>query len=228
VPARVGPDAYGASPSSRYDYERAYLFARRVAWRRGLSLLGAPLPEDRLLDVGANYGHFIEEAQAHGWQTHGVEHAERVRKQAVAGATSRLYGTMAEARRFAPYKAITLWDVLEHVAAPVPFLQELNELLAGDGRIVVRVPDARALAIAGSLYLTLCHPTNPEEHPHHYTPDSLRMTVGAADLRMVTTIAAGPEERVSAGRGVLDGALRGVLHRRFATLPYEFTAVLAR
>jgi SAM-dependent methyltransferase len=205
-----------------------YLSARRAAWERGLSLLQEPTGGQRLLDVGSNYGHFLLEAERRGWQAHGVEEGRLVREQAVAGAASRLYGTLAQAGDHAPYAAITLWDVLEHIVRPVPFLRELRDLLAEDGRFLVRVPDAHAFGIAGATYLKLCHPANPEEHPHHYTPQSLGLTARAAGLRIIATIPAAAGERVAAGRGVLDEAVRGLIHRRSGAVPYEFTAVLAR
>jgi 2-polyprenyl-3-methyl-5-hydroxy-6-metoxy-1,4-benzoquinol methylase len=228
VHRHVGPESYGQHAAARATYERKYLPARRESWERGLALLGQPSAGSRLLDVGTSYGHFVVEARQRGWDAYGIEEGDRARELAVRGASGRIHASLREVAEPATFEVITLWDVLEHVADPQTFLSELVGRLSEDGQLLVRVPDARALPLARGYYLTLCHPTNPEEHPHHYTPHSLSLTAAAAGLSMGAMVESGPGERVAAGRGAVDEAVRRALHRRHAGLPYEFTTVLAR
>ena len=235
-PASVGAESYGGSAEARGHYERVYLPARRAAWASALAELGRGGGR-RLLDVGANYGHFLSVARAEGWDAYGFELGDGLRAHAVPGVEGRLLGTLEAAAEHAPFAVVTLWDVLEHIARPDEMLSRLVGLLADDGVLAVRVPDTRVLdALEATLarrllaapYLKLCHPMNPEEHPHHFTPESLKRIAGAASLDPVRTLASGVDERVVAAATMLDLPARQMLNRWGARLPYEFTTFLRR
>jgi SAM-dependent methyltransferase len=231
---RIGAEQYAVAPEERAAYERDYLPARLRSYERGLRLLG-PADGRVLLDIGSNYGHFLAFAARHGWRTLGVEPGDALRAHAVDGTAA--VGSLEEAAERAPFDAVTLWDVLEHLPAPDRYIERLEQLLAPGGRILLRVPDARVFgALRASLrwraaeqaYLTLCHPTNPEEHISHFTPGSVARMAGAARLQEAARIDAVYDERVFAARTPLDGAVRRALHRAGARLPYEFTMTLER
>lgn len=228
APARTGHEGYAVAAGARERYERDYLPKRTPAWRRGLERLDALKP-GRLLDVGCNYGHFLRQARDRGWDVAGVEPGERLRAAALDDVAGRVVESVAEAAGRGPYSAITLWDVLEHVDHPGSFLDELVALLAPGGRMLVRVPDARALsvgALRGQLYLTLCHPTNPEEHPHHYSPQSLRLLAQDRGLAVEDVLESRADERVVSGWTGADRLLRRRMHSGAGDRPYEFTAIL--
>jgi 2-polyprenyl-3-methyl-5-hydroxy-6-metoxy-1,4-benzoquinol methylase len=233
-PRHVGADAYATTPGARAEYERAYLPGRLRSYDAGLELLGPPAGR-MLLDFGSNYGDFLERAASRGWRVVGVEPGDSVRALAVARARDVTVRSLDEAIAVAPFHAVTLWDVLEHLPSPEDHLERLARLLAPGGRMLLRVPDARIFEALGSSrrwralrqpYLTLCHPTNPEEHVSHFTPDSLATMAARAGLRERARLAAGHGERVVSGRTRADVALRRLLHRAGARLPYEFTMLL--
>jgi 2-polyprenyl-3-methyl-5-hydroxy-6-metoxy-1,4-benzoquinol methylase len=232
APTRRTHEAYARDPGARADYEQVYLPARERAWSRGLALLGPSAHGAKLLDIGCNYGHFLAQAQAAGWDAYGVEASARARDLALESVASRIRPELGDVRDAAPFDAVTAWDVLEHVEAPAELLRELLELTSPGGQILVRVPDARAFQAFGrtrsQLYLALCHPTNPEEHPHHYTPESLAIVARTAGLRVRTVVAASDDERVSSGWSGPDRWLRSRLHAGAAGTPYEFVAILER
>jgi SAM-dependent methyltransferase len=233
VTLRLSADDYPADASALSLYERLYLCARRASYSRGLDALGSGLGR-RLLDVGSNYGHFLALAEARGWTAIGYEPGARLRASALPQVVDRIFGSRDEIRGAAPFDAITLWDVLEHVEAPGPELRDLAALLDPDGTLLVRVPDARVFAALrravwrplAPIYLKLCHPTNPEEHVSHFTPASLEAFAADAGLRMVACLDAPPDERVAAGRTTFDSMVRRGLHALGRALPYEFTALL--
>jgi SAM-dependent methyltransferase len=235
TPTRVTYDEYGLSHRSRAIFDRHYVAARRRSYERGLEALGGNA-NSRLLDYGANYGHFVAFALMRGWDARGYEPARGSRELAVHEAASRLVGSLGEAAKHGPFDVVAFWDVLEHLAAPVNELCNVSSMLSPTGRIIVRVPDARALEVTrqhggwlwSSLYLKLCHPTNPEEHFHHFTPRSLELIGLASGFVPEQMIEAAPDERVAAGRTIVDGALRKLLHRVGQSLPYEFTMILSR
>ena len=236
APASVRAEAYGGSLDARRRYERVYLPAREAAWTAALAEL-APADGQRLLDVGANYGHFLSLALGEGWDAYGFEPGDGLRAHAVPGSDGRLFATLEAAAARGPFAVVTLWDVLEHIDEPGDLLARLADLLTGDGLVAVRVPDTRVLAaleaspprrLLAPAYLKLCHPINPEEHPHHFTPESLERIAGAAGLRAIDSLRSGSAERVVAAATVLDLLPRHALAHWGARLPYEFTMFLSR
>jgi 2-polyprenyl-3-methyl-5-hydroxy-6-metoxy-1,4-benzoquinol methylase len=233
-PRHIGADEYATDPGARAAFERTYLPARMRSYERGLRLLG-PADGRVILDVGSNYGHFLALAASRGWRIVGVEPGAALRAQAVDGAAGAAVGSLDEAAPDGPFDAVTLWDVLEHLPGPEEHLRQLAALLRPGGRLLVRVPDARVFRALRSRpawralaqpYLTLCHPTNPEEHLSHFTPASVHRMAARAGLRARHTIAAPFDERVAAGRTAADAAVRRRLHRAGRRLPYEFTTTL--
>jgi len=229
VRSRRDHRSYGADSDALSRYEDTYLPARARTYARGLEALGRP---GHLLDVGANFGHFLAQAASAGWTVHGVELSSGARAAALPDVAGRMHREIGDVAGSAPFDAITMWDVLEHVDDPSPLLRRLAGLLADEGTIVIRVPDARALTaftgLRAQLHLTLCHPTNPEEHPHHYTPSSLEAMGASCELSLERVLESLDDERVVSARNRFDHRARAMLHRAAVGVPYEFTATLRR
>ena len=233
APRTVDARSYGLPHNARAQFEREYLGSRVLSYERGLALAG----DDRgrtVLDLGCGYGHFLDFARSRGWTVRGFEPSVGSRRQVLPGLRETVFPTLEEAAGGASFDLVTLWDVLEHLDAPLANLSRAAGLLRPGGQALVRVPDARALAMLGDrrlrrsighVYLKLCHPTNPEEHLHHFTPRSLSELADRAGLRTVRVIPAAPDERVAAGWTAADRVVRRGLHRVAARIPYEFTAL---
>jgi SAM-dependent methyltransferase len=162
--------------------------ARRAHARRKLAWLRHVPPtiarRGRLLDVGCAAGFFLAEAAAH-YEVQGVElsawssaYARDVLKLPV------VTGTLEDAALpSAHFDVITLWDVIEHVAAPVPLLQEAARLLKPDGRLVLTTGDR------GSAYARArgadWHLMTPPWHLTMFDRASLARAAAAAGLRVV-------------------------------------------
>lgn len=69
------------------------------------------------------------------------------------------------------FQMVTLWHVLEHIADPERYLEEIRRLLAPGGRLVVEVPNFRSWtrAYTGMDWLGL----DPDYHVHFFTPEAL-------------------------------------------------------
>jgi SAM-dependent methyltransferase len=98
----------------------------------------------RLLDAGANFGHFLNVARDH-YEASGIEIS------AVAVAWSRAHFGVDNhvasieslpAERSRPYDAVTLWDVIEHVPDPEKVLASLRGVLRPGGLLFLSTPDA--------------------------------------------------------------------------------------
>ena len=120
--------------------------ARRAHARRKLAVLRHLPPRiarsGRLLDVGCAAGFFLAEARAH-YEVQGVE----LSAWSSAYARDRLglpvfTGTLQQAALAADhFDVVTLWDVIEHVADPVPLLAEAARVLRPGGRVVLSTGD---------------------------------------------------------------------------------------
>jgi SAM-dependent methyltransferase len=230
-PRRIDSADYGRGTSGRADFERIYLAARNESYARGLDLAGSAQGR-AVLDLGCGYGHFLAMAEREGWRVSGVEPAESVRTQALEQVRPFIHADLALIEPQAKFDLLTLWDVLEHLDDPFEELTRGRNLLKPAGTILVRVPDARVFCrltrgwptrLALHPYLKLAHPTNPEEHLHHFTPTALSLVAEKVGLASAGAIESDRAERVASGRTRLDSALRSLLHRLGSGLPYEFT-----
>lgn len=165
-----------------------------LVFRDVLAALAARLgPERRrLLDLGAHVGRLVALAAAAGWEAEGVELNPRTSAyaaRATGGAVHRadLRELEAAGRR---WDAVTLVDVLEHVAEPVEALEAVRGVLAPGGWIALQVPHGpnqlRKERVRGALFRGY-RPTVADNlvHVSHFTPDALRRALERAGFAEV-------------------------------------------
>jgi SAM-dependent methyltransferase len=136
-------EAYGAVEDPLYLAEKDN---RYLTFRRALRFLG-PATGQRLLDVGAYCGFFVDVARRAGFDAEGIE----LSRWAVAHARGLglpVHNETIEerARSGARYDILTLWDVIEHLRDPRRELEHAHRLLERGGRLYVSTVDARSLA----------------------------------------------------------------------------------
>jgi SAM-dependent methyltransferase len=151
--------------------------ARRRLWM--LRNLPPRLPSGgRLLDVGCAAGFFLAEARAF-YDVQGVELSAWSSAYAREHLSLPVFtGTLQQAA-LAPdqFDVVTLWDVIEHVADPVPLLAEAARVLRPGGRLVLTTGDwGSAYARARGAHWHLMEP------PWHLTMFS-RATMARAGRR---------------------------------------------
>ncbi len=159
---------------------------RRRTARRHLEIVSAHSDGGRLLDVGCASGVFLDRARSAGWDVTGVKPSPplyQLARDLLDGRGKVLPLTLQEAelgsRRF---DAITLWDVLEHVADPVSFLAQCRSLLKPDGFIFANVPD---LESGSARLLGRRWPLLLPEHLNYFTRSSLTRCAQKAGLEVV-------------------------------------------
>jgi SAM-dependent methyltransferase len=133
---------------------------RRATARRLLDAIGRHAPSGRLLDIGCGHGLLLDEARRRGYAVEGLElsdyaaaHARDtlrlpVRQQTVADLAAELYPHPA------PYAAIVLADVLEHLDEPVATIDQCARLIAPGGVLCLVTPDpaSRTAKLAGASW----------------------------------------------------------------------------
>lgn len=153
-------------------------FARRIA--------KIPRPGDgaRMLDVGAAYGYAVAEARRLGWRAVGLEVSAPAAAAAGRVAPDRIVVANAMRTPFADgaFDAVTLWDVIEHLADPHGAVAEVARLLRPQGRLVLTTGDVGSFVArcSGRRW----HLYSIPEHLFFYSRDGLRLLLEAHGFRI--------------------------------------------
>ena len=145
-------------------------------------LLPGPPHQTRVLDFGMGWGYWCRMAQAHGFDTSGLELSVRRREHAHAMGLTVIDKLPPAGEGF---DFIYANQVFEHLPQPLVSLQELCACLNSDGILYLRVPDGRGLRRqlqrqGWSPELGAIHPL---EHINCFTRSSLIQFAATVGLR---------------------------------------------
>lgn len=140
--------------SYRLDYKGAYIPKLKHVLRAGLVALnrhlrlGEYFPKGaRLLDIGSGGGEFVYLMTRLGLAAKGVEpnlgYAEYSRGALGLDVTVAFIQDVDFPPAF--FDVMTVWHVLEHTEAPAQVLRRLGAMLAAGGRLIVEVPNVKAV-----------------------------------------------------------------------------------
>lgn len=139
-----------------------------------------------LLDVGCASGIFLAQALDAGWRVTGLEPSEVLFKEASERIGSRgtilpqiLEEASLDEQRF---DAVTLWDVLEHVADPINLMRKCCQLLKPGGLLLLNVPD---LDSREARFLGRRWPLLLPEHLNYFNRASLTLCAQKSGLELV-------------------------------------------
>ena len=136
----------------------------------------------RVLDFGCGFGEFLQMARLFGLDAVGVDRSSARRED--AGVT--IYAELDEVD--GTFDAITMFEVLEHLDAPLEILELLRERLKSGGVLIVETPDCTDVAgISTEREFRLIHPL---DHINAFTPGSLTAIVERAGFEPVHKSAA--------------------------------------
>jgi SAM-dependent methyltransferase len=153
----------------------------------------------RVLDVGAHAGRLMSLARAAGWDVEGIELNPRTAARAAAATGATVHqGNIFTVEPRAPFDAIALVDVLEHIPDPRRALTRAAGWLRPGGAIVVKVPNGAAQQLKESVRAVVrpgYRPTLADNlvHINHFTPASLRLALERSGFSAVRVTAAAPE-----------------------------------
>lgn len=230
-------DLYDVDPRNLAEFREQYLPHRLALYARVLPQLEQFRHTGRLLEVGSGYGYFLEMAARVNWKCEGVEISPYC-CQAARERGCRVHEGHIEDAALAhgEYDVVALWDVIEHFTHPDEIIRLCQSLLRPGGALVMRTPDARALAAtlqpARAAYQHLVYPANTAEHIFHFTPRDLAAVVTRSGFEANTVDCEQPwNERVISGNNRWVLAARWLIMRyaHWRGWPYEFvmTAVKA-
>jgi 2-polyprenyl-3-methyl-5-hydroxy-6-metoxy-1,4-benzoquinol methylase len=146
----------------------------------------------RILDVGCGMGHFLAVSESRKWQAMGLEMSdsgikmlERVKLE--RGLRFEICGGDLLRNDFAAnsFRAVTLFEVLEHLIDPMAVLRKIHTLLEPNGMLYLTTPNFDSLsryALAGRWRAIT------EEHLHLFTPWTMRACLSAAGFRPISLV----------------------------------------
>ncbi len=101
-----------------------------------------PRTRRRILDIGCGIGNFLRRGRERGWECLGIEPSKDAASYARDWGLDVINSCLDEARLEGPaFDAIHVSEVLEHIPAPVEFLEKAHGLLHDGGVICVVVPN---------------------------------------------------------------------------------------
>lgn len=156
--------------------EKSFWFGHRN--RVLVAVLDRFVPKAAVWDVGGGNGYQAKKLQDLGRDVVLVEPGIAGTRNAIARGVRNVVRGSLDAIR-APDRSIpviTLLDVIEHLADPLPLLRECRRILRDDGCIVVMVPAHRALWSDEDVFA---------EHHRRYDDEVLRSHLAAAGLETI-------------------------------------------
>lgn len=208
-------DYFEGTAGSGYDDYRLLAPALRRSFDDRIGRIPLAAPGARLLDVGAAYGFAVEQALARGWDACGVEVSVEAARRAADHCPGRTIAASALELPFASetFDALSMWDVIEHLADPVRAVEEVARVLRPGGRFVLSTGDVGSLVarLSGARW----HLYTLPEHLFFFSRPSLEILISRAGLRVESMVARGSHyplgylwERL---RKTLSGRARGTV-----------------
>lgn len=159
-----------------------------------------------ILDVGCASGFFLE-SLGEKWERHGLELFQVAAERARARGGISIHECDIASAGFAneSFDVVCSFDVVEHMAEPMPFFREVRRILKPGGWLLLGTGDSRSFGarLAGSRWAYLAIP----EHLSFFNARSLREALGKAGFLHVDFTRIHHGER---NRSAATGWLRGV------------------
>lgn len=165
---------------SPFDHHRRYIERLPEQWKL-LSTIEQYSKGKNLLDIGCDYGHFLDVARKNGYKVVGVELNENARN----------YCTLIGIETFKEidqvsiksFDVITLWHCLEHIEFPIQFLKQISaKYCSGDTVVCIRVPNYSSLP--SKVFKSKWIWFQPKQHHLHFTKESLQKAIEVAGFEV--------------------------------------------
>lgn len=146
-----------------------------VAHALRLYRLAGPVSRERalrVLDYGCGHGEFVAVCRVLGFEAIGIDFAPDRREHGIVERYGSLDDLRAARAHEPAFDAVTLFEVLEHLADPRSVLEQLAQIMRPGATLVLETPDTTGVAGLQSFqdYLAI----GPLGHINGFTPATLR------------------------------------------------------
>lgn len=145
----------------------------------------------RLLDIGCSTGLFLRALRDIGWVGQGLEYSpdsSRIAREQ-HGLDVKTGELRPDTYAAGSFDIVTMWDVIEHVPDPCATLVQIHRILADDGQVLLKTPNADGLYPRVSLRLAnrlgFWGHAEPPGHLFQFSVASLSTLAGRAGFRVV-------------------------------------------
>lgn len=123
----------------------------------------------RVLDFGCGYGGFLAMCALYGFEAYGVDRASAKLEN---NKHSQVFAEIDDVAPMAPFHALTLFEVLEHLDDPHELMLRLRDLVLPGGILVLETPDCSGVQDIRTLedYRKI----HPLEHINGFTPETMK------------------------------------------------------
>jgi 2-polyprenyl-3-methyl-5-hydroxy-6-metoxy-1,4-benzoquinol methylase len=161
--------------------QRRYEAQQRLKWMSAVTKPG------RLMEIGAAYGIFLDEARKAGYEVFGIEPATGLAQMACTRFGVDVAAGFIETATIPsePFDAVCAWHVLEHIRQPRSALLRLREALRDEGYLFLEIPNIESDQARrhGPDWFHL----DPANHVGFYTTDQLREVLRQAGFELLAT-----------------------------------------
>jgi 2-polyprenyl-3-methyl-5-hydroxy-6-metoxy-1,4-benzoquinol methylase len=166
--AAYRPYTLGDTDEQHYQYRRERFGRERVGI---LERYCGDLTDKFILDVGCGNGYFLSVAMEKCRHCFGTEFSEKLRDFTQRKTGLTVYNRRLEELPALGFDIITLFDVIEHIPDPLPFMRAIDRILRPGGSILIFTPNFDSFSIRVMReYSSIAVPT---EHIVLYTLPSL-------------------------------------------------------
>lgn len=143
----------------------------------------------RYCDVGCGTGGVLRVAQERGWEAIGVEVSSWAVQEGTKAGLDIRQGSLRDAQ-FPDdhFDAVSMFDVLEHLTSPRPYVQEIHRILKPGGVLLIETPNVDGF-FAQYIYREHADLVKPRAHICLYGPRSakrLLVPAGFSTVRIMT------------------------------------------
>lgn len=142
----------------------------------------------RLLDLGCATGDFLHAMSSNpAWELFGVDTSRHAAEIARTKYHINVFvGSLEEALFPLEYfDVITIWEVLEHIYAPISTLEEINKILKPDGILVIRVPNFHSFD--AKLFGKYWAGYDAPRHLYVFSPSTIERILNKAGFNIIET-----------------------------------------
>jgi 2-polyprenyl-3-methyl-5-hydroxy-6-metoxy-1,4-benzoquinol methylase len=155
-----------------------------------------PPSTGRLLEIGCGTGEFLAVVRDDGWNVSGLELSKSFRDAAKSWYDLDLHAEELSEAGFAPqsFDVVVLLHVFEHLPNPLEFLDQISDILKPGGWLFFVVPNLSSWTdrLFGKSSPTLVKP----DHFFHYTPRTLKQTLGISNFALTEMVTLEPKHHV--------------------------------
>lgn len=135
-----------------------------------------------VLDIGCNYGWFMEYFTRRGWEATGIDISDKAIRYARSKGLNCYNATPETFHPERKFNAIILSNVLEHLERPKETLMIIKDWLFNKGVIYIRVPNTESIVLP-NRYQSFIGDLHPFEHFFYFSHNNLKLLLDKAGLK---------------------------------------------